>query len=132
MEADIFKIIGIGLTGGILAITVKQYKPELAVLVSLATGVLLFFSVAGGLGDIWNAMKSVVQRCQIEEKYFTSVMKVAGIAYVTQFGAELCRDSGENAVASKIELAGKVFVLMLTMPIIQSFLDICIKALQSI
>ena len=132
MGIDIFKVIGIGLTGGILALFVKQYRPEMAVGISLATGIILFLWVSEGLAEIWTSMRGVMEQCGVEDQYLAAVMKVSGVAYIAQFGGELCRDSGENAIASKIELAGKIFILIVTMPIIRSFLSVCINVLQEI
>ncbi len=55
---------------------------------------------------------------------------MVGIAYITQFGAEILRDGGENAIALKVEMAGKVFILGLTIPIVTEFLEVCINALS--
>ena len=129
---DIFKIIGIGIVGGILSITVKQYKKEYALLVGLAViTVILFFTLdtlAGAVGEL----SLITEKSGVDVRYFVAVMKVVGVAYVTQFGAEILRDGGENAIALKVELAGKVFILGLTLPIITEFLEVCINALSAI
>ena len=132
---DIFKIIGVGLIGGILSMTVKQYKKEYALLVALATvTVILFFT----LDTLETAISQISQISLITEKsgvdtrYFTAVMKVVGVAYITQFGAEILRDGGEGAIALKVELAGKVFILGLTLPIVTEFLEVCVNALSAV
>lgn len=127
---DIVKIVGIGLVGGILAMTVRQYRREFGVLTGLATVVVIFIYAADMLGGIISGMERLINETGVEVKYFTSVVKVVGIAYITQFGAEILRDSGENAVALKLELAGKIFIMSLTLPIISDFLHACIEAVN--
>lgn len=128
--SDIVKIVGIGLVGGILAMTVRQYRREFGVLTGLATVVVIFIYAADMLGGIISGMERLINETGVEVKYFTSVVKVVGIAYITQFGAEILRDSGENAVALKLELAGKIFIMSLTLPIISDFLHACIEAVN--
>lgn len=129
---DIVKIVGIGLVGGILAMTVRQYRHEFGMLAGLATVVVIFIYAADMLGGIISGMENLINETGVEVKYFTSVVKVVGIAYITQFGAEILRDSGENAVALKLELAGKIFIMGLTLPIISDFLHACMEAVNMI
>ena len=126
---DIFKIIGVGLIGGILSMTVKQYKKEYALLVALATvTVILFFTLDTAISQI----SLITEKSGVDTRYFTAVMKVVGVAYITQFGAEILRDGGEGAIALKVELAGKVFILGLTLPIVTEFLEVCVNALSTV
>lgn len=129
---DIFKIIGIGLIGGFLSLTVKGYRREFSVLIGVATSAAILFSVADTLYNVINSFWELAEKSGVEIKYFVIVIKVVGVAYITQFAAEILRDSGENAVALKVELAGKVFILGLTLPILTSFLEVCIDALSFI
>lgn len=128
----IFKIIGIALAGGFLSLTVKEYRKDFAVLIGVATAAAVLMLSADMLEDVLSRFGEIAERGGVDAKYFTAVIKVVGVAYITQFAAEILRDSGENAVALKVELAGKVFILGLTLPIITSFLEVCINALESI
>ncbi len=129
---DIFKIIGFALAGGLLSLTLKEYRKDFAVLVGIATAVAVLMLSAHMIEDVLAQFSALAERGGVEARYFTAVIKVVGVAYITQFAAEVLRDSGENAVALKVELAGKVFILGLTLPIIKSFLEVCIGALESI
>jgi len=66
----------------------------------------------------------MAERAGLESRYLAIVIKIIGVAYLCQFAAELCRDVGEGAIAGKIELAGKVMILTLSMPIIDHLLDL--------
>lgn len=129
---DIFRIIGIGLVGGILSMTVKQYKKEYAVLVGLATVLCILFFTLDTLEEAIASVMLITEKSGVDTRYFVAVMKVVGVAYITQFGAEILRDGGEGAIALKVELAGKVFILGLTLPIITEFLEVCVNALSAV
>ena len=128
---DIFKIIGVGLIGGILSMTVKQYKKEYALLVALATVTVILFFTLDTLETAISQISLITEKSGVDTRYFTAVMKVVGVAYITQFGAEILRD-GEGAIALKVELAGKVFILGLTLPIVTEFLEVCVNALSAV
>ena len=127
---SIFKIIGIGLVGGILSVAVRQYKKEYSMLVGLATLIVMLICTIDTIGEVISGIKAITDKSGVDTKYFVAVMKVVGVAYVTQFGSEILRDSGENAIAVKVEMAGKLFILGLTVPIISEFLEVCINAIS--
>lgn len=93
---DIFKIIGVGLIGGILSMTVKQYKKEYALLVALATVTVILFFTLDTLETAISQISLITEKSGVDTRYFTAVMKVVGVAYITQFGAEILRDGGEG------------------------------------
>ena len=131
---DIFRIIGIGLAGGVLTVAVRHCKPEYGVLTGLITVavMLMLFMTLDAIVPAINGITKITNRAGVDAKYVAAVVKVVGIAYVSQFGAEVLRDSGENAIASKVELAGKVVILGLTLPIVREFLEVCINALSAV
>lgn len=129
---DIFKIIGIGMAGGVLSAVLRRYKAEYALICGLATiGVILFMTL-DTLTAALSVVKTLTERAGVDVRYISAVVKVLGIAYITQFGAEILRDGGENAIAVKVEMAGKVFILGLTLPIVQEFLEVCENALSAL
>lgn len=129
---DIFRIIAIGLIGGILTMTVRQYKSEYGILVALVTVTVILFLTLDTLSAAIEQITAITEKSGVDTRYITAVMKVVGVAYITQFGAEMLRDSGEGAIAMKVELAGKVFILGLTLPIVSEFLEVCVNALSTV
>lgn len=127
---DIFKIAGIAIIGALFSLTVKQYKPELAVGISIICGLILLSEAASGIADIFRCLSDLTQKSGINDDYLMAVIKITGISLVSQFFSEVCRDAGQNAIASKLEIAAKVLILTLTIPIINEFLDICIKTVN--
>lgn len=128
----IFRIIAIGLVGGILAVTVRQYKPEYGVLTAICTAAVILFFTLDTLSSAIDRMMKLTEQSGVDIKYITAVIKVVGVAYITQFGAEMLRDCGEGAIAMKVEMAGKVCILGLTLPVAAEFLEVCINALSAV
>lgn len=128
---DITAIIGIGIVGALLSVTIKNYRPELALCISLATGILIFLFSLDGLGAVISEVQRVCESSGVDTAFFKVAMKVIAIAYVTEFASELAKDSGENAIAKKLEFAGKTSVLACMMPVIKNLIDVIMNTLMS-
>lgn len=129
---ELLKIAGVGFVGGMLALTVKKDKPEAALMTALGTSVLILISVTEKIGGIINDLRIMIENCGVDIKYFVIAIKAVGIAYIAQFAAEILRDCGEGAIASKVEAAGKIFILSLAMPVMTSFLELCVRVVNGI
>jgi len=121
---DIFRIVGIGFVAAVMALLVKQHRPELAIQISIAAAVIIFFQIAPYFLGIVQMFNDLSGRLAVDIRFFEIVLKIIGIAYITGLGAELCRDAGENAIAAKIELAGKILLLVMSMPIVHSLISL--------
>lgn len=127
MAVEILQIVGIGIIAVILIITLKAQKPEIAVQISIVTGIVIFLLIASKLSAVIQLINSFAQKANINTAYISTLLKIIGIAYIVEFGSEVCRDAGESSVATKIELAGKVTIVLLAVPIITSLLDLIIN-----
>jgi len=127
---EIAQITGIGLIATILIIVIKSQKPELAVQLSIITGVVIFMMVVSKFTAIIGILSDLAKRANIDGVYITTLLKIIGIAYIAEFGAEISEDAGEGSIASKIELAGKVMIMFLAVPIITSLLDLIVKLIN--
>lgn len=126
---EIIKIIGIALIALIIIILLKQYRPEYAVFVSLLTGILIIFLVMDKLTGIINLIQSVQDKFAINTQFIAILIKITGIAFLSEFAVSICKDSGEAAIASKIELGSKIIIISMSIPIISSLLEIILKIL---
>lgn len=124
---QLLQIIGIGIVSTVIIIVLRAQKPEIALQASIVTGIVIFMLLASKLSAVVDLLQTFADRADIKPVYFTTVLKITGIAYITEFGAEVCKDAGEGSIASKIELAGKVTIVVLAVPIITSLLDLVIK-----
>ena len=126
---EIMQIVAIGLVATIFAVFIKQQRPEMAVQLSIATGVIIFLLVIGKVGIIINTLEDLANKADINVFYLTTVLKIVGIAYVAEFGSQICKDAGEGAIASKIEFAAKVIVMVMAIPIIVAILESILRLL---
>lgn len=126
---DIVKIIGIGVIALIIIVIIKQYKPEFAIYVSLGAGILIFALIAAKMSGIIDILKSLANKTAINSDFLVLLIKITGIAILTEFAVSVCKDSGESAIASKIDLGGKVIIMSMSIPIMSSLLETIIKIL---
>jgi stage III sporulation protein AD len=121
---EILQITSIGIIAVILIVVLKAHKPEIAIQVSLITGVVIFLLISSKLYVILDLLESLSHKSGIDSVYFITLLKIIGISYIAEFGSEVCRDAGESSIASKIELAGKVIIVVLAVPIMTSLIDL--------
>ncbi|HHT01167.1 MAG TPA: stage III sporulation protein AD [Firmicutes bacterium] len=126
---EIVQIIAVGLAGAICLVFVRQVRPEFAVLLSVAIGIVIFLFLVGKVLVVLNILEDLSLQAQIELGYLDKVLKIIGVAYITEFAAQVCRDAGEGAVAAKVEFGGKVIILVLAVPIILAILEIIVELL---
>lgn len=126
---EIIKIIGIALIALIIIIMLKQYRPEYAIFISLLTGVLILLLVMDRLTGIINLIQSIQDKSSINTQFIALLIKITGIAFLSEFAVSICKDSGEGAIASKIELGSKIIIISMSIPIISSLLEIILKIL---
>lgn len=126
---QLIQIVGIGIIATVIIIILRVQRPEIAVQASIATGLVIFMLLASKLSAVMELLDNYADKADIKPIYFTTVLKITGIAYIAEFGAEVCKDAGENAIASKIELAGKVTIVVLAVPIVTSLLDIILRVM---
>ena len=124
---DITKVIALGLIGTIFSVLLKKENPQIAMLTAAATGILIFLMLCSPLGELISLLRETAEQAGVGEGYFGIVLKVIGIAYLTQFGAQLCSDAGESAIAAKIELAGKVLMMAAAAPVLTGLLETVIE-----
>lgn len=128
---EIIKIIGIGLIAVILIIIIKQYRPEFAIYISLIAGILIFYLAIDNLTDVINLLKQICDKSGINSKFLSILLKMTGIAFLTEFAISICKDAGEGAIASKVELGSKVIIISMSIPIIYNLLEVILKILPN-
>ena len=120
---DIFQIVAIGIIGGILAIILKNTSPGFAIMISLAVAVLIFLIIMPQLLALVGLIGLITEHLSHGQEYILVMVQIIGIAYVAEFGSQLCQDAGEGSIAAKIELAGKVIIMGVAAPIIITLVE---------
>lgn len=126
---EIIKIIGIGLIALVIIIILKQYRPEYATYVSIIAGILILFLAMEKLSGVINLLQSISDKTFINKQFLGIILKITGIAIITEFAVSVCSDAGEKAIASKIEIGSKVVIITMSIPIISSLLELIIEIL---
>ena len=126
---DIVKIIGVGLTATIIIIILKQYKPEFAIYAAIIAGTIILFMVMDKLSAIVKILESLANKTGAGSTFIGILLKITGIAILTEFAVSVCRDSGETAIANKIDLGGKIIIISISIPIITALLELIINIL---
>ena len=121
---EILKIVTIALTGVILASLMKTVNKEASIYVISATAIIIFFSIIIKLTDVFSFIENIYNGITYGKEFFPIVLKILAIAYITDLTAQLCKDAGEGAIASKVELGGKVVIFYAAMPIMNAILDL--------
>ncbi len=124
---DIFKIVILGITVVVLSALLKNHKSEYAIALVIISGTIFFTYIINVVSRIFEYLINICSAYGVDTIYFEILIKTLGISYICEFAAALCRDSGESAVAVKIDIAGKVTIILMTLPLFKSFIDTIIK-----
>lgn len=120
---EISTIVTIGIIGAVVCVVIKQYKPEYTILVGLGTGLVILFFTVPHFSSVVEYVNELSGLGEIDTGYIKIVIKALGVCIVTQLASDTCKDCGQNSIASKIELGGKVSILALSLPMFVSLLE---------
>lgn len=121
---DIFKIIGVGVITAVAALIVKQIKPEISVVITIAGGILMVLMLVDSLTSIFSAFNKLIEKTGLSAGLFSTILKIVGVGYITEFSANLCYDAGASSIADKILFGGKIIILVLAIPIVTNIIEI--------
>ena len=116
------KIVGIGLMAVFLAMTIKNIQSEYALLISVAACMVMFTFCISRVEVIIGAFQQIQEQLSIHSIYIGIIVKVIGIAYISEFAANVCKDAGYSGIASQIEMFGKLSILAMSMPVLTALL----------
>lgn len=129
---DIIQIVVIGIIASILYIVLKETNASFAFFLVLITAILIFLAVIQQIGIIFDMIKSLANKANVDGMYMQTILKIIGIAYIAELGANLTKDAGLSSVAAKIELAGKIFILLLAVPIITAVIEAILSFVSAV
>ncbi len=124
---DVFIICVSAVVAAVFAVLLKKYNPEIAMLTTLITGVIIFSAVLSALSPAIELLNRFSTLAPGADENVGILLKSIGICYICQFSADSCRDSGQSALASKIELAGKVAVVLLCLPLLEEIVNLAMS-----
>lgn len=125
------QIVGAGLLATVLVLIVKEQKPMFAFLLATFTGIVIFLFLIGKISAVIHMLEDLAVKSNINLIFLKTILKIIGIAYIAEFGAQVVRDAGQESIASKIELAGKILIIVMAIPIITVIIETVVKLLPA-
>lgn len=126
---SILKVVSFALIALFVYLIFKDRRNDIALLISLVAGTLIFIFTIGEIQNIVLFLRSIANKAGIDVVYIGIIMKILAIAYLASFAAEICKDAGASTIGSKVEFAGKIMILSLAIPILMAVLDSILKIL---
>ena len=124
---DILKLVGFGLTATLLIGLVSYhdgYSKMYGNLIRIVVVTILMILIVSQLDSVFMVVRDLANKMNMDNTYLNIVLKVVGIAYLAEFGAQLCEDAGEKAIGSKVQLAGKVMIFVMASPVILALIEL--------
>ena len=125
----IVKIVIIGLVTVFASIIVKQTKPEIAIMINIAGGILLVVMIVDLLGEVFTNFYNIFKISGVNSSLLLPILKIIGVGYLCEFGANICQDAGCSSIADKVLFCGKIIILLLALPIIERVIDVVLGLL---
>ena len=120
---EIVQVIGLAIIVTVIGTVLRQIRPEMAIQLSILAGVAIFLLVMDKIRLIIDVMQKLADQANISSYYLFIILKIVGVAYLAEFACQICKDAGENALATKVEIAAKIFVVILAIPIIVAIME---------
>ena len=121
---NIIQISTIAIVITLLSVILKKTAPEFSLYLSLTFGIVVFLNVAKHINSIVDTVNELVGKFNLNSEFFGIVIKIIAVSYICEFASAICEDAGERSNAAKVEFAGKIIIMTLTIPIIISLADL--------
>ena len=125
----VLKIVGFGILASLMVVILKENSKEVSIVLVIASSIVLFLASINYLTPIVSMVENIVSKTSIDSRYIIVILKVTGIAYLIEFGKDICIDAGQNSIANKMEIAGKIIIASLSVPVITSVFEVVEKLL---
>ncbi|MBE7076795.1 MAG: stage III sporulation protein AD [Clostridiales bacterium] len=127
--SEILKIVAVALVTVFAHMLIKQTKPELALLISIAGSVMIIIMVVGTFKNVFGSFYQIFNKTGVKMELLSPLFKILAIGYIAEFGANICVDAGASSVADKILFSAKLIILVVALPIITSVIDMVVSLL---
>lgn len=117
------QLLLIALIGTCAAVLLRSLRAEYAVPVGVATAVLLLLTGLKNVTVVAETLQKLTDAYSVPSAVLRAVLKIVGLSFLTDFGANVCRDAGQNAIAANLEFGGKVLILLCALPAAAALLE---------
>ena len=124
---EILKVLILGIILSVITVLLKQIKPEYSLICIIVGSIILIAYILSGINTIFDYFSVIVEKTGIDNVMFTTLLKIIGVGYLIEFTAGICVDSGNNSIADKVVLAGKILIFILSMPIITNLFNLILE-----
>jgi stage III sporulation protein AD len=124
---EIVKIVAFVFIALSIVVIIRHENDVLAIQISTVVGILIFLFMITKITAILQLLQQLALKANIDYVYLNIIFKILGIAYLASFASEICKDAGEGTLASKVEFAGKILILALSIPILMAVLQSILK-----
>ncbi len=121
---ELVKVIGVGIVGLIVAALLKKDKPELTLLAVIATGAMILIIILSSMSQAIATFADLIAKAGLSDGLFGGVLRIVGVGYLTEYAASLATDSGSTSIANKIQLAGKVTIFLMGVPVVTTLIEL--------
>lgn len=128
---EIIQIVGLALIATFLIVLIKDISPKFSFLITVFTGVVIFLYLIDKISAIIVILEKLAVEADINMVYLETILKIIGISYIAEFGAQITKDAGQNSISAKIELAGKILIMVMAIPIIGAIIETIIDLLPT-
>lgn len=126
---ELLKILAVAIVTVFAHMLVKQTKPEIAMIISIAGSVLIIVMAVDALNSVISSFYQIFETTGVDTTLLTPLFKIIAIGYITEFGANICLDAGASSVADKVLFAGKLIILLVALPIVMTVIDMVVALL---
>ena len=120
---NLFQTIMFAVVAAMLVMAIREMAPQVSFYLSLFVAAILFLAVMQRVIGLLVPIERLAETANVNVVFFATVLKIIGIAYVAEFAAQIARDAGVVSIAGKIELLGKLSIIVLAVPIITAVVD---------
>ena len=120
---EVVRIVMLGMTGVLLGLFLMGTKPEYSIYISLAAGILIFFYMTEKLSYLFSSVLKIQEYLPLDTEYLTTLLKIIGITYIGQFSSGICKDAGYGAIGGQIEIFTKLYIMVLSMPVLLALME---------
>ena len=124
------KILAIGLITAFAVIVVKQIRSDFAILIGVAGSILMLVLISNQISLLFAQISQIFIKTNLDTAIISSLLKIIGVGYITEFSANICNDTGCSSIGDKILFCGKMLILFMSLPIISSLVDVVVGLLQ--
>ena len=126
---EIIQIVSLGMLVTLVCILLKEQKPMFTFLLATCAGVMIFLFLLGKISTVIRMLENLANHSGVHPIFWKTILKIIGIAYIAEFAAQVIRDTGQESIATKIELAGKIIIMVMAMPIITVIIETVVTLL---